>query len=96
MYGDSILRCTFWHGYAKAVIELNEGILWPQTLPDFLASDDLSGPLQKHDEQSIGRGLDFQAGAIPRERLLSGVQFERAEAGIEARLEPLWHALPQV
>lgn len=83
-------------GYAQAVIELNERVFRPQTSPDFLASDDLPGPLQEHYEQSIGKVLDLHAVAIPRKRLLIGVQFERTEA----ITGPLWHqsrhALPQV
>ncbi len=87
-----IVECVphFSDGHAQAVIELNEGVFRPQTLPDFFASDDLSGSLHQHHEQSVGKVLDFHAGAIPRKRLLSGVQFERTEAVTS----PVWHYVP--
>ena len=66
----------FSDGYAEAVIELNEGILRPQALTDLLPGEDLSRPLQKHDEQAIGKVLDFHACPIPREATLLKVQFE--------------------
>jgi hypothetical protein len=80
-FGDIVQGVSnFSDGYAEAVVEFDEGIVWPQTLPEFLTGNDFIGALDQHQEKPIRETLNFNPDAISRQCFLTSIEFERAEA----------------
>ena len=63
----------------QAAFEIDERIIAPQTLAQFLARDDLPRPLQKNLEHVHGFGLELQFDALLSEFAASRVELEKTE-----------------
>ena len=74
---------------AEGVIELNEGVIRPKSLPDFFPSDDFSGAFNQHHEEPEWQIVDLAANSISRKRFLSAIELERAKAVTN----PVWRSL---
>lgn len=59
---------------------VDEGSVWPECAGDLFASEELAGPLQKHEEHLEGLGVQLNADALPTEFAESGICFEYSEA----------------
>ena len=80
----------FSDGGVDAVFGVNEDILAPETVDDFLSGDDAALPLQKKDEQLRGDAFEGNAfaflGASPAAQLEAGaIELEFSEAVLQLR-----------
>src|ERR1700730_614138 len=77
------------HGSVEAVIEVDEGIGGPEPGSEFLAGNDLAGPLQEHGQERKGLFLKLDFVAILAELGGAQIGLEQAETNDGVRGEPL-------
>src|SRR5689334_19468495 len=66
--------------HIKAAVEINEGTVGPEIAPQLITRDDLTGMLQKHEQNTEGLVLNLYAQTIAGERFVGDIGLEQTES----------------